>query len=296
MTFTLEITKELERKLDPSNVKQRKGGSNVMLDYLEAWYVIQEANRIFGHDGWSRETVRLEQVGEVHESKDNYGKPRYKVGYRATVRVTVGGIIREGTGFGNGTGPDPVDVHELAAKEAESDGMKRGFATFGNPFGLALYDKKRAGVLKEDDAPADKPLDELKSFLQTVVDAINSKETIAALEKFLSDNQAHMEELKKRYPNKYQNLSEKIIAPHRAKITGSTPAKGDKREGAENWLKDQIIMMGQSPSYEALMSFLHEDETAKKISAMQKHFPDLAERHSVVMQSRIDQFNATTAA
>ena len=27
------------------------------LSYLEGWYAISEANRIFGFDGWSRETV-----------------------------------------------------------------------------------------------------------------------------------------------------------------------------------------------------------------------------------------------
>ncbi len=31
-------------------------------------------------------------------------------------------------------------------KAAETDAMKRALATFGNPFGLALYDKTQAGV------------------------------------------------------------------------------------------------------------------------------------------------------
>jgi hypothetical protein len=35
---------------------------------------------------------------------------------------------------------------ESAIKEAETDAMKRALATFGNPFGLALYDRERRGV------------------------------------------------------------------------------------------------------------------------------------------------------
>src|SRR5262245_64004157 len=39
-------------------------------------------------------------------------------------------------------------AHEIALKAAETDGTKRALATFGNPFGLALYDKDRAGVTR----------------------------------------------------------------------------------------------------------------------------------------------------
>ncbi|MFM7549233.1 MAG: Rad52/Rad22 family DNA repair protein, partial [Cyanobacteriota bacterium] len=36
--------------------------------------------------------------------------------------------------------------HESALKEAETDAMKRALMTFGNPFGLALYDKRQREV------------------------------------------------------------------------------------------------------------------------------------------------------
>ncbi len=42
-------------------------------------------------------------------------------------------------------------AHESALKEAETDAMKRAFMTFGNPFGLALYDKTQANVGDEAD-------------------------------------------------------------------------------------------------------------------------------------------------
>ena len=42
--------------------------------------------------------------------------------------------------------PPPGEAHELALKAAETDATKRALATFGNPFGLALYDRELAGV------------------------------------------------------------------------------------------------------------------------------------------------------
>jgi hypothetical protein len=62
--------------------------------------------------------------------------------------VRAGGqaIVREGTGYGSGIDADDGAAHESAVKEAETDAMKRGMMTFGNPFGLALYDKTQAEV------------------------------------------------------------------------------------------------------------------------------------------------------
>jgi hypothetical protein len=47
-----------------------------------------------------------------------------------------------------------MDRHELALKGAETNATKRALATFGNPFGLALYDRQQAGVRK---ARSEKP-------------------------------------------------------------------------------------------------------------------------------------------
>lgn len=146
-----KIEIELSKKLSPEHVKTREGGGNAKLSYLEGWKVIEEANRIFGHLGWSRETMCLEMVGDVFKYEKNR-RDMFKIGYRCTVRVIVRDrsryqdIVRYGTGFGNGIGYDPVDIHELAMKEAETDAMKRALATFGYPLGLALYDKQQTNV------------------------------------------------------------------------------------------------------------------------------------------------------
>ena len=135
MTFTKEQTEQLNQPIDPKVVAFRQQGS-MQLAYLESWYVINEANRIFGFDGWQSETVQLDCV----QSDD------FCVTYIAKVRVTIGDVIREGVGAGHGKGErvNLGDKHESAVKEAESDARKRALMQFGNQFGLSLYDAKKA--------------------------------------------------------------------------------------------------------------------------------------------------------
>lgn len=146
--FTDQQKTELGKPLNRAHVKPPAPGKYG--DYIEGWRVIDEANRIFGFDGWNRETVLL--VETCRELVDLTGKngayKQWRIGYMAKVRVTAGGVVREGTGCGAGQGkPEALgDAIESAMKEAETDAMKRALMTFGNPFGLALYDKSHANV------------------------------------------------------------------------------------------------------------------------------------------------------
>jgi hypothetical protein len=85
---------------------------------------------------------------------------RHEAAYTAKVRVRVRAgditIVREGSGSGEAKASTPGQAHELALKSAETDATKRALATFGNPFGLALYDREQVGVRKvrEQAAPA----------------------------------------------------------------------------------------------------------------------------------------------
>lgn len=147
--FSDELKAELNKPLDTANVRERpKGG--VQLAYIEGWHVIAEANRVFGYDAWVRETIYCKEVSRI-EYKDSANKDKIKVGYEAKVRISIsniamGHIFREGTGHGSQVAQDLFDAIEGAAKEAETDAMKRAFMTFGNIFGLALYDKERRNV------------------------------------------------------------------------------------------------------------------------------------------------------
>ena len=71
---------------------------------------------------------------------------KWFVGYRAKVRVEAQGVVREGSAGGSGVSKSLSDAIESALKEAETDAMKRALMTFGNPFGLALYDKSKSNV------------------------------------------------------------------------------------------------------------------------------------------------------
>jgi len=179
MAFTAEQLRQLDAPLNRDNVKHREQGGK-KLSYVEAWHAIAEANRIFGFDAWTRETVILTETNrELVELKGSNGPyKQWRVGYLAKVRITVGDVVREGTGFGSGMGkPEALgDAIESAAKEAESDAMKRALMTFGNPFGLALYDKDQANVA--DAPPLPSAADAAISVLQTFGDSADAfKET-----------------------------------------------------------------------------------------------------------------------
>lgn len=151
MSLTTEQIELLTAPLSAANVKTRKQAGRT-LSYLEGWVAIAEANRIFGFDAWTRETIYCKEISrqEVIIGKGGqYEKPGWKVGYEAKVRVTVGDAVREGTGHGSASMADLFDCIESAAKEAETDAMKRAFMTFGNPFGLALYDKEQRNVSRD---------------------------------------------------------------------------------------------------------------------------------------------------
>lgn len=194
-----EVVRELVKPLDRSHVATReKGGAQ--LSYVEGWHVIAEANRIFGFDGWTRELVDLvENTPPTTNQKGNF-----IVSFRAKVRVTASGIVREGTGFGSGIARDIHDAYESAVKEAETDAMKRAFMTFGNPFGLALYDKSQANV-------ADAPSPVLEALLtnmptSSLADAKAWKETEKPEIDGLSD--ADFQTFKAAWQNNLKTLTE----------------------------------------------------------------------------------------
>jgi len=126
----------LRRNLDIRAVRTREANGRKLF-YLEGWYVISEANRIFGFDGWSRETVDSRCV-LTRESHGNF-LAVYVARVRITTHANGANIVREGHGTGEGRGTSPGEVHDTALKAAETDATKRALATFGKPFGLELY-------------------------------------------------------------------------------------------------------------------------------------------------------------
>lgn len=141
MGFSTKQTQALRRQVDHRNIRTREVNGRE-LSYIEGWYAIAEANRIFGFDAWNRETIDSKCV----LARENRGT--YLAVYIAKVRITVVAegaiVVRDGHGTGEGRGQSPGEVHDIALKAAETDATKRALATFGKPFGLALYRNGKA--------------------------------------------------------------------------------------------------------------------------------------------------------
>ena len=135
MAFARAQLRILNRRLSPKWIKHRESNGQT-LNYIEGWHAVAEANRIFGFDGWDRETVASLCV---------WAKPigtKYGAAYLTRVRITVRAgdqrVVREGSGTGEAFSASPGLAHEIAAKGAETDATKRALSTFGNLFGLPL--------------------------------------------------------------------------------------------------------------------------------------------------------------
>jgi DNA recombination protein Rad52 len=141
MGFNAEQLKALGGTLHARHVRTRQQGG-LDIRYIEGWHAIREANRIFGYDGWSRETTSMSCI---------FLKPdagRFAACYIARIRIEVALgsklIAREGTGLGQSTADTAGLAHEFAAKAAETDATKRALATFGARFGLELASNRGA--------------------------------------------------------------------------------------------------------------------------------------------------------
>ena len=145
MALTDTQVRQLRAKLEAKHVKTRKA-NGTDLHYVEGWHVIAEANRIFGYDAWDRRTIASHCVWSG--ASGAYHAAAYTAKVRVSVRAGDVTIVREGSGTGEGKAPTPGQAHEFALKGAETDATKRALATFGNPFGLALYDREQVGVRK----------------------------------------------------------------------------------------------------------------------------------------------------
>jgi len=157
MGFSAKQVQALRRNLDHRHIRTREAHGRE-LSYIEGWYAISEANRIFGFDGWNRETIESRCV----LARENRGT--FLAVYIARVRITVHAdgatIIREGHGTGEGRGTSPGEAHDFALKAAETDGTKRALATFGKPFGLALYGNGKTVPSSRTSAPEPRAVDQ----------------------------------------------------------------------------------------------------------------------------------------
>ncbi len=149
MGFSDHQMRALGRSVPTRHVRSRVRQGKELF-YVEGWYVLAQANRIFGFDGWDRETVETKCI----MGRDVRGTSTAVYSARVRIAVHVDGrlIVRDGHGTGEATGQSIGEVHDRALKAAETDATKRALATFGKAFGLALYAAKRPACPTCDDA------------------------------------------------------------------------------------------------------------------------------------------------
>jgi len=138
-------------------VRQRQYGGKT-LSYLNASYVIQELNEIFGYQGWSSE------VSDLHITALANNKYTARVKVRMRIHPEHGFGCHEEYGFGYGNGA--VVGEEMAVKAATSDGLKRCARLVGERLGNDLYH------------PTDEPVDmtEYKDASSHQILATNTEE------------------------------------------------------------------------------------------------------------------------
>lgn len=154
--LTAEQYAFLASPLHPSRVQKAHGHS-----HLEAWDIRRHLIRCWGYGGWDAETLALDLVREIeHEpgtvtyaNGGTNNRTIWTVVYRAQVRL----IIRteddvELCHYDDAAAGDAVnqpslgDAHDLAAKTALSQALKRCAVNLGDQYGLSLYKAGEAGA------------------------------------------------------------------------------------------------------------------------------------------------------
>lgn len=241
MAFSQRQSRALKAKLAHRHVKSRVS-NGMQIAYVEGWHVIAEANRIFGFDAWDRTTLAPTCVWTEMQR----GQTVCFYSTRVRIRVRAGDIVimRDGIGTGIGRSASAEQAHEIALKAAETDATKRALATFGNPFGLALYDKEQAGVTKPMLRPNSRPNagddtfllnipgrattrhPTASAFVAAALEAIPKLASLDALYAFWEVNVASLAQLRIRSESHERNPAESIIASLKRQAQALTTRQG----------------------------------------------------------------------
>jgi len=195
-----KVSADLSKKLEPAHVHPPKpyGPKG---DYIEGWHAIAEANRIFGFGAWSYELRDCKCVSDRQREIGQAKKSGFGVTYTARVVVQVGGVTREDVGAGHGYDVDCGLAHESAIKEAVTDALKRALRSFGNPFGLALYDKSR------DNVGVDAPSFDPRAATDRIIAKIRRTESVNQLSEEWKDEAAAIASVKRESPPMFAEIN-----------------------------------------------------------------------------------------
>ncbi len=140
-----ELVAQLDAPLPRDKVKYREQAGET-IPYVDGHYVTDRLNKVFGYRWSFAHTLAVEVARYERETKK--GK-NLVILYEVQGTLTVpGGIVKQDVGLGvcDMRVDNPATGIEKARKEAVTDALKRCAKSLGPSFGLALYDKARAGV------------------------------------------------------------------------------------------------------------------------------------------------------
>jgi len=127
-----ELSGVLDTDLTPRDVFQREYDG---MEYLAGYFVMHNANQIFGHDGWGYKVLDTERVengkGGVFISKVRVWAELDGVKLQPKTDVGTGEIKETKKG---------IQMIDMAVKASVTDGVKRALRSYGKQFGLGLYD------------------------------------------------------------------------------------------------------------------------------------------------------------
>lgn len=131
----------LLRPIRSNRVLSAQGQSHV-----PAYDVVAHLSRVFGFEGWDKEVLSIELVGE--DAVEKGGRVGYTVTYRCLMRLTVYDwegrvvkVVEDGACGSANNLPSRGDAHDFAYKNAISYAIKRCAKDLGDQFGLSLYNK-----------------------------------------------------------------------------------------------------------------------------------------------------------
>lgn len=279
MAFEDKVCEQLAKPLPHDVVKTRQQAGQ-KLSYIEGWYAIEVANEVFGFGGWSYEVVATTVLhSEPYKRNDKSG---YSHVVRSHVRVRVGDVVRDDIGIGVGELPSPALAIELAEKAAATDGLKRALKSFGNRFGLALYDKEQSGVGATREAQ--RMIDELGACSDVDAWVRANKDAVAKL------GAADQADVKAAAGRRREAIKRKAEAPAAPK--GQAPAEQNTGNAtADNLLKRIADAKGPKPLAEVAAKIL---SAALTVHAAVVHAA-YAARWVKCFESRTDHASLTAA-
>lgn len=149
-----KIGDKLCQHLERRDVSMKTESNGKRVYFLQGWKATEEANRIFGFDGWSQKI--LDCSVRFVEKLDS---GRYSVCATAVVRITLkDGTTREGRGGGKSAGYlTKGDAIQTAEDDSIMVATQRALAGFGPRFGLCLRDPKVVKTFTDFDRPPKRP-------------------------------------------------------------------------------------------------------------------------------------------